>query len=141
MNEAVDSTINQISSSSFEWWSSFVCCLHIALFHKGFCLVVGGLASWVNSGPPPFSPSRPMGKKLQRDGPRKDNYLWFRMGWPARCVSSTGEVSRRIFQRGTGATVHEPAFNEECVHDMFSGLARTCGVGCCSLAVIHRLFT
>ena len=24
MNEAVDSTINQISSSSFEWWSSFV---------------------------------------------------------------------------------------------------------------------
>ena len=36
INEAVDSTINQISSSSFEWWSSFVCSLLVALFRKAF---------------------------------------------------------------------------------------------------------
>ena len=39
MNEAVNGTINQISSSSVEWWSSFVCSLHVALFHEGFWLV------------------------------------------------------------------------------------------------------
>ena len=58
MNETVDGTINQISSSSFGWWSSFVCSLHVALFHEGFCLVVGWLAGWVNSGPPPPAPPR-----------------------------------------------------------------------------------
>ena len=36
MSEAVDGTINQISSSSFEWWSSFVCSLLVALFREGF---------------------------------------------------------------------------------------------------------
>ena len=34
MNEAVDGTINQISSSSFEWWSSSVCSLRLHLFHS-----------------------------------------------------------------------------------------------------------
>ena len=59
MNEAVNGTINQISSSSIEWWSSFVCSLHVALFHEGFCLVVGGVAGWVNSGPFPLPPHPP----------------------------------------------------------------------------------
>ena len=36
INEAVDSTINQISSSSFEWWASFICSLLVALFRDVF---------------------------------------------------------------------------------------------------------
>ena len=36
MHEAVDSAIDQISSSCVEWWSSFVCSLHTGSFHKGF---------------------------------------------------------------------------------------------------------
>ena len=31
MTDAVDSTINQISSISFVWWSAFVCSLLVAL--------------------------------------------------------------------------------------------------------------
>ena len=33
INQAVDSTIFQISSSCVEWWSSFVCSLRFDLFH------------------------------------------------------------------------------------------------------------
>ena len=36
MNEAVDSTIYQISSSCVGWWSSFVCSLWFDLFHEVF---------------------------------------------------------------------------------------------------------
>ena len=36
MNEAVDSTIIQISSSCVRWWSSFVCSLRFDLFHEVF---------------------------------------------------------------------------------------------------------
>ena len=36
MNEALNGTINQISSSSIEWWSPFVCSLHIANFQRAF---------------------------------------------------------------------------------------------------------
>lgn len=32
-----------------------------------------------------------MGKKSHRDCPREEDYQWFRLGWTARCVSSTGE--------------------------------------------------
>ena len=32
-NEAVNSTIHQISSSSAEWWFPFVCSLRFDLFH------------------------------------------------------------------------------------------------------------
>ena len=82
MNEAVNGTINQISSSSVEWWSSFVCSLHVALFHEGFWLVcwsVGWLAErW---------PTPPLGKKSHRDGPREEDYPWLRWGWTARHVS------------------------------------------------------
>ena len=63
MIEAVDGTIHQISSSSFGWWSSSECSLHVALFHEAFCLVVGQLAGWVNSGP--------RGKNLTGMGPEK----------------------------------------------------------------------
>ena len=59
MNEAVNGTINQISSSSVEWWSSFVCSLHVALFHEGFWLVcwsVGWLAEQRPTLPPPLPP-------------------------------------------------------------------------------------
>ena len=44
MNEAVDSTINQIASSSFEWWSSFVCSLQFELFRRE-------LETWSKYGP------------------------------------------------------------------------------------------
>ena len=43
INEAVDSTINQISSSCAEWWSPFICRSHVALFSKGF-----GMFDFVN---------------------------------------------------------------------------------------------
>ena len=36
MNEAVDSTMIQISSSCFGWWSSFICSLRFDLFHGFF---------------------------------------------------------------------------------------------------------
>ena len=36
VNEAVVSAIIPISSSSVEWWSSFVCCLRLDLFHAVF---------------------------------------------------------------------------------------------------------
>ena len=58
MNEAVDSTINQISSSCVRAWSSFACSLHVALFRKGFGLAVGRWADWLNTGPPPPPPEK-----------------------------------------------------------------------------------
>ena len=36
MNDAVEGTINQISSSSVEWWSSFVCISCLDLSHYDF---------------------------------------------------------------------------------------------------------
>ena len=36
MNEAVNGTINQISSSSIEWWSSFICSFRSDLLHYVF---------------------------------------------------------------------------------------------------------
>ena len=32
MNQEMKGTMNQISSSTFEWWSPFVCSLLVALF-------------------------------------------------------------------------------------------------------------
>ena len=34
MNESIDCAINQISSSSVEWWSSFVCSSRLDLFYR-----------------------------------------------------------------------------------------------------------
>ena len=48
MHAAVDSTINQISSSCAEWWSSFVCSLRFGMFHKGFCLGLSLFYLWPN---------------------------------------------------------------------------------------------
>ena len=40
MNEAVDGTINQISSNSVEWWSTFVCSSRFDLFHNVFLIFI-----------------------------------------------------------------------------------------------------
>ena len=78
--EAVDGSINQISSSCAQRWSSFVCSFNVALFREGFCPVVGRWSGWLagllNSHPPP-TPHR---KKSHRDCPRKEDYQWFSMG-------------------------------------------------------------
>ena len=42
MHEAVDDTTNQISSSSFEWCSLFVCSFHLPSFTKVFAWVLPG---------------------------------------------------------------------------------------------------
>ena len=52
MNEAVNSTMFQISSSCFEWWSSFVCSLRFDLFHEVFerytlCLEKSQMRLWI----------------------------------------------------------------------------------------------
>ena len=74
MNEAIDGTINQISSSSAEWLSAFECSLHAALFREGFCLVAGWLPVWANIRPPPASRSpfpSPWEKNRTGVGPEK----------------------------------------------------------------------
>ena len=96
MNEAVNGTINQISSSSFGWWSSFVCSLHVALFHEAFSLVGGWLAGWVNSHPPP--PSCPPWEKIAQGWHQKRRlplvYSWklfksgLQVGGVGRCSAS-----------------------------------------------------
>ena len=62
MNEGVNGTITQISSSSDEWWSSFVCSLHVALFHEGFWLFYWSVGWLVEQRPTPR-----MRKKTHRD--------------------------------------------------------------------------
>ena len=44
--------------------------------------VVGWLVGWLGEHPP-----TPSGKKSHRDGPRKEDNLWFCMGWIAGHVS------------------------------------------------------
>ena len=68
MNEAVNGTINQISSSSVEWWSSFVCSLHVALFHEGFWLVCWSVGWLAEQRPTPRPPKE---KNLTGMGPEK----------------------------------------------------------------------
>ena len=67
MNEVVDSAINQISSSSFEWWSSFVCSLRFDLFHEVFwfwtnCLKHTWMRLWI-------APSIRSRRAVPNDGP------------------------------------------------------------------------
>ena len=54
-----------------------------------------------------------MRKKSHRDGPRKEDYPWFRVGWTAECVSSTGEAMSVSWflistRRGVGGFLCEP---------------------------------
>ena len=44
---AVDGSINEISSSCVQSWSSSVCSFNVALFCEGFCPVVGRWAGWL----------------------------------------------------------------------------------------------
>ena len=47
-----------------------------------------GSVGWLAEQPPtPPSPTPSPGKKSHRDGPRKEDYPWFRWGWTAGHVS------------------------------------------------------